>query len=195
VIFNELEKDNVIFNYFCHKRKKLASLPALLQQHHRGETIMSQTATAAMELSTQDLNKAVFRRYIDELWNEGRIEIIDEIMHDDLYCHPPSFQGDTYKADMPGIIEAFHKAFPKGGFTFVIEEMFAADDKVAVWLSFKGRQQDEFCGVPSSGKTLNFDVLGYYRFAEGRIIEVRKLNVGHNHDFISAMGIREQLGG
>lgn len=161
------------------------------------EKIMGQSARAAStapEASVCETNKAVFRRYIDELWNLGRTEIIDEIMHDELFCHPPSFQGDTYKADMPGIIERFHKAFPKGGFSFVIEEMFAEHDKVAVWLSFRGEQKDEFCGVPSSGKTLTFDVLGYYRFSEGKIIEVRKLNVGHNHDFVSAMGVREQLG-
>ena len=55
-------------------------------------------------------------------------------------------------------------------------------------------QQDEFCGAKSSRKNLKLDVLGYYRFAEGKIIEVRKLSAGPNHDFISAMGIREQLG-
>lgn len=158
---------------------------------------MAQSASAAreaMKATAEETNKAIFRRYIDELWNQGHIEIIDEIMADELFCHPPSFQGDTYKRDMPGIIEAFHRAFPKGGFKFVIEEMIAEGDKVAVWLSFEGKQQEEFCGVPSSGKTLAFDVLGYYRFAGGKIIEVRKNNVGRNHDFISAMGIREQLG-
>ena len=158
---------------------------------------MPQTAaqtTSALRDLTPNENKAIFRRYIDELWNQGNIAIIDDIMHPDLHCHPPSFQGHTHKADMPGIIQAFHRAFPAGRFTFTIEEMIAEGDKVAVWLSFSGAQKDEFCGVPSTGKTLKFDVLGYYRFAGGKIIEVRKLNVGHNHDFISAMGIREQLG-
>jgi predicted ester cyclase len=158
---------------------------------------MTQLATAEQSNSYQtieDQNKAVFRRYIDELWNAGKVEIIDEIMHDDLFCHQPSFQGDTRKVDMTGIIEAFHKAFPAGGFTFVIEEMIAEGDKVAVWLSFIGKQENEFCGVPSSGKTLSFNVLGYYRFLGSKIIEVRKNNVGSNHDFISAMGIHEQLG-
>ena len=50
-----------------------------------------------------------------------------------------------------------------------------------------------FGGVAPAGKTLKFNVLGYYRFKEGKIIECRKHNVGQNHDFISAMGIREQL--
>lgn len=140
-------------------------------------------------------NKIVYRRYIDQLWNAGDISVIDEILHDDLYYHEPSFQGETRKADMAGIIQSFHKAFPAGAFTFKIEEMIAEDDLVFVWLSFIGEQKDEFCGVPSSGKTLKFNVLGYYRFAEGKIIECRKHNVGRNHDFISAMGIREQLGG
>jgi steroid delta-isomerase-like uncharacterized protein len=139
-------------------------------------------------------NKVVYRRYIDELWNAGKIETIDEIIHDDVLYHEPSFQGPTRKADMAGIIESFHRAFPAGAFTFTIEEMIAEDDLVFVWLAFTGDQKGEFCGVPSSGKTLKFNVLGYYRFAEGKIIECRKHNVGQNHDFISAMGIREQLG-
>ena len=75
-----------------------------------------------------------------------------------------------------------------------IDEMIADDDLVFVQLSFVGEQHDEFCGVPSSSKTLKFKVLGWYRFKEGKIIECRKHNVGENHDFISAMGIREQLG-
>ena len=157
-------------------------------------------ATPATEVTgtlsdlTPEENKAVFRRYIDELWNAGKIEVIDEILHDDVFYHEPSFQGATRKADMSGIIESFHKAFPAGAFTFKIEELIAEDDLVFTWLSFVGEQKDEFCGVPSSGKTLKFNVLGYYRFAEGKIIECRKHNVGENHDFISAMGIREQLG-
>ena len=157
---------------------------------------MESAAAVTNELNApiEDQNKAVFQRYIEELWNQGKTEIIDEIMHDDLFCHPPSFDGKTYKGDMAGIIEAFHAAFPAGRFTFTINEMIAEGDKVAVWLAFNGQQKGEFCGVPSSGKTLTFDVLGYYRFSGGKIIEVRKLNVGHNHDFISAMGIHEQLG-
>ncbi len=157
---------------------------------------MAQTAdeaTRALRDLTPEENKAVYRRYIDELWNQGKIEIIDEILHDDVYYHEPSFQGATYKADMRGIIESFHKAFPAGGFTFKIEEMIAEDDLVFVWLSFSGEQKGEFCGVEPAGKTLKFNVLGYYRFSGGKIIECRKHNVGHNHDFISAMGIREQL--
>ena len=82
---------------------------------------MPQTAaqtTSALRDLTPNENKAIFRRYIDELWNQGNIAIIDDIMHPDLHCHPPSFQGHTYKADMPGIIQAFHRAFPAGRFTF-----------------------------------------------------------------------------
>ena len=57
---------------------------------------MPQTAaqtTSALRDLTPNENKAIFRRYIDELWNQGNIAIIDDIMHPDLHCHPPSFQG------------------------------------------------------------------------------------------------------
>ena len=145
------------------------------------------------DLSPEE-NKVVYRRYIDELWNGGKVEVIDEIIHRDCFYHEPSFQGPTVFDDMTGIIEGFHKAFPDGSFTFTIDEMVAEADLVFVQLSFVGVQHGEFCGVKSLGKTLKFKVLGWYRFKEGKIIECRKHNVGDNHDFISAMGIREQLG-
>ena len=156
------------------------------------------SATAEATSPTPDLspeeNKTVYRRYIDELWNAGKVEVIDEIVHRDCFYHQPSFQDPTRFEDMAGIIQGFHKAFPDGSFTFTIDEMIADDDLVFVQLSFVGKQHGEFCGVPSSGKTLKFKVLGWYRFKAGKIIECRKHNVGDNHDFISAMGIREQLG-
>lgn len=156
---------------------------------------MVQTAATSISRDlTPEGNKAQYRRYIDELWNAGNLHVLHEIVHEDVCYHEPSFQGVTTYDDMAGIISAFHKAFPNGSFAFVIDEMIAEDDLVFVQLSFEGKQHDEFCGVPSSGKTLRFKVLGWYRFKEGRIIECRKHNVGDNHDFISAMGIREQLG-
>ena len=151
-------------------------------------------ATSMIGNLTPEENKARFRHYyIDELWNAGNLEVIDEILHDDVYYHQPSFEAETRKADMPTIIESFHKAFPSGAFTFKIEELVAEGDLVFAFLSFVGEQKDEFCGVPSSGKTLRFNVLGFYRFAQGKIIECRKHNVGQNVDFVTAMGIREQL--
>ncbi len=158
-------------------------------------------ATPAVEMTgktgnlTPAENKDRYRKlYIDDLWNGGNLDILPEIIHKDTYYHPPSFQDPTRYDDMAGIIQGFHNAFPNGSFSFVIDEMIAEDDLVFVQLSFEGKQHDEFCGVPSSGKTLKFTVAGWYRFKEGRIIECRKYNVGDNHDFISAMGIREQLG-
>lgn len=155
---------------------------------------MARTAADISQDLTPEGNKAQFRRYIDELWNAGNLDVLPEIVHEDVNYHEPSFQGPTGYGDMAGIISGFHKAFPNGSFEFVIDELVAEDDLVFVQLSFEGQQHDEFCGVPSSGKTLRFKVLGWYRFREGRIIECRKHNVGDNHDFISAMGIREQLG-
>ena len=159
---------------------------------------MTQPAYEAID-TTRNLspaeNKARYRKlYIEEMWNAGNMAVVDEIIHDEVEYHQPSFEGDTRKADLPGIIQEFHKAFPAGSFSFTIEELVAEDDWVCAWLSFIGDQKDEFCGVPSAGKTLKFTVLGFYRFKEGKVIECRKHNVGDNIDFFTAMGIRGQLG-
>ena len=159
---------------------------------------MTQPACEAID-TTRNLspaeNKARYRKlYIEEMWNAGNMAVVDKIIHDEVEYHQPSFEGDTRKADLPGIIQEFHKAFPAGSFSFTIEELVAEDDWVCAWLSFIGDQKDEFCGVPSAGKTLKFTVLGFYRFKGGKVIECRKHNVGDNIDFFTAMGIRGQLG-
>ena len=152
---------------------------------------MTQPAYEAID-TTRNLspaeNKARYRKlYIEEMWNAGNMAVVDEIIHDDVEYHQPSFEGDTRKADLPGIIQEFHKAFPAGSFSFTIEELVAEDDWVCAWLSFTGDQKDEFCGVPSAGKTLKFTVLGFYRFKEGKVIESRKHNVGDNIDFFEGV--------
>ena len=159
---------------------------------------MTQPAYEAID-TTRNLspaeNKARYRKlYIEEMWNAGNMAVVDDIIHDDVEYHQPSFEGNTRKADLPGIIQEFHKAFPAGSFSFTIEELVAEDDWVCAWLSFIGDQKDEFCGGPSAGKTLKFTVLGVYRFKGGKVIECRKHNVGDNIDFFTAMGIRGQLG-
>jgi hypothetical protein len=39
-------------------------------------------------VSTEEENKATFRRYIEEVWNQGRLELADEIFDRYLSTSP-----------------------------------------------------------------------------------------------------------
>jgi hypothetical protein len=51
--------------------------------------------TASPETQCQlEANKAVMRRYIEELWNQRKWDVIDEIIDPGYKSEPPSFPGE-----------------------------------------------------------------------------------------------------
>jgi steroid delta-isomerase-like uncharacterized protein len=52
-----------------------------------------------------------------------------------------------------------------------IEDIFAAQDKVAVRLRFRGTHSGDFLGFPATGRTIEYVSHEFYRIAEGLIAE------------------------
>ena len=52
-----------------------------------------------------------------------------------------------------------------------IEDIFAAQDKVAVRLRFRGTHSGEFLGIPATGRTIEYVSHEFYRIADGLIAE------------------------
>jgi steroid delta-isomerase-like uncharacterized protein len=65
--------------------------------------------------------------------------------------------------------EMMKRAFPDLHAT--IEDIFAAEDKVAVRLRFRGTHSGEFLGFPATGHTVEYVSHEFYRIADGRIAE------------------------
>src|SRR4051794_18085737 len=74
--------------------------------HPRQTTL---TATAPGDTMTTDENKAVVRRFIEEIFVEGRAETVDELLADDFVAHTWPSTGDP-KADLKRAIERASKA-------------------------------------------------------------------------------------
>ncbi len=52
-----------------------------------------------------------------------------------------------------------------------IEDIFAAQDKVAVRLRFHGTHSGEFLGFPATGRTIDYVSHEFYRITDGLIAE------------------------
>ena len=52
-----------------------------------------------------------------------------------------------------------------------IEDLVAAEDKVAVRLRFRGNHRGEFLGIPATGRTIEYVSHEFYRIADGLIAE------------------------
>ena len=65
--------------------------------------------------------------------------------------------------------EMIRRAFPD--LQAHIEDIVAAQDKVAVRLRFRGTHSGEFLGMPATGRTIEYVSHEFYRIADGLIAE------------------------
>jgi steroid delta-isomerase-like uncharacterized protein len=101
-------------------------------------------------------NKAVVRRYYNEVLNGRNIELLDELAAEDYVEHDP-FPGQgnglaDLKARVAGLCRAFNPL------QFTVEDVIAEGDKVVVRWTNAGTDSGGFLGMPATGK--NFGVAG-----------------------------------
>ena len=130
-----------------------------------------------------DENKALVRRFVDEIFVKGRNEAVDELLADDFVSHTWPSTGDP-KSDLRRAIERTHGALDD--ITFTIDDLIAEGDRVTVRLTSSARQVGELMGLPASGKTYEIGEIHVFRIRDGRFVEH-----WHKHD---ALGMMRQLG-
>ncbi len=118
--------------------------------------------------STREANKALMRRFIEEVWNKGNLEVADELFHPD-HTSPsaPGLPAGPEGTKM--IATAFRNAFPD--YHMTIEQMAAEDDRVAARFLQSGTHKGELWGIPPTGKFAKFSEIGILRIADGKIVE------------------------
>jgi predicted ester cyclase len=129
-------------------------------------------------------NKAIIRRYIEEVWGKGDFAAEQELVAANIVDHnaipgfPPGFAGHHQTVVM------LRNAFPDG--TNTLEDVIVDGDKVADRHTFRGTHTGEFMGIPPTGKVVVFSGMEITRIANGQIVEQ-----WHQEDFL---GIMQQLG-
>ena len=131
---------------------------------------------------TTEANKALVRRFVNEIFLDGRSSAVDELLADDFVGHTWPSTGDG-KADLKRAIERTRQAL--ADVTFTIEDLIAEDDRVAVRLTASARQVGEFMGRPASGRTYTIGEIHIFRIRDGKVTE-------HWHQF-DALGMMRQL--
>ena len=120
-------------------------------------------------MSTEQ-NKAIVRRFFEEVFNTGNFDRLDELFAPDFTGHGLASQGAGTGPDkVRHTVLHFRHAFPD--IQFRVEEMIAEGDKVVVRVSFRGTHQGEFMGIPATGKLVHVSGVELARLENGKIIE------------------------
>ena len=114
--------------------------------------------------------KTLVSRIADEIWNQGNLAVIDEVMSPEARYHGPHMpRGTGSREDWRRAIAMYRAAFPDSQVTF--EEPFEGGDKVVGRWSATGTHQGDLPGVPATGKRIAIRRITIYRLSEGRIVE------------------------
>jgi steroid delta-isomerase-like uncharacterized protein len=117
-------------------------------------------------------NKATFRRFRDAM-NTCDMELIsktvDELVEPDATIRTP-LPGDTTGAQkLKQVWAVLLQAFPD--LQLAIEDLIGEDDKVVARIVCTGTHLGEYMGLEPSGKSIAYDEIFIFRFANGRVVE------------------------
>ena len=115
-----------------------------------------------------ETNKAIVRRYFEQILNNQRHDLVEEFLAEDIELHGTGLA--------PGLevvkqwLTMFAAAFPDGHHT--IDDVVAEEDRVVARTTFNGTHQGEMQGIPATGKRVSSNpTITIFRLDNGKIAE------------------------
>ena len=123
---------------------------------------------AAEDISAQEAkNKAIAARVFEEIFNQAKFQVADEIYAPDFVNH--GLHRDATLQEDQNAVHAEKKAFPDLKMT--VNLMTAKDDLVtAVW-TFRGTHTGSGLGLPPTGARIELRGITVWRIVNGKISE------------------------
>ena len=129
-------------------------------------------------------NKALYRRFIDEVINKKNPNALDELIDASFVDHNPAPNQAPGLEGMKQLMSMFFAAFPDLSST--IDLLVAEGDIVMGRMTTSGTHQGEMMGIPATGKKISFTEIHIVRIANGKAVE----HWGNSDD----LGMMQQLG-
>ena len=134
---------------------------------------------------TDAANKALIRRFYEEAWNGGNLDVCDEVFADEYIRHdaratdpPPGPEGQKR------IAAAFRAAFPDLDFT--VHLLLAEDGFVVGHWTASGTHRGPWAAIEPTGRRAVLSGVNIFRFDDGKVVEIWNLR--------DDLGLMEQLG-
>ena len=134
---------------------------------------------------SKEANEALVRRFYEEVWGRGNLDVADEVFaagyvrHDFRAGDPaPGAEGQKQVA------AAFRAAFPD--LDWQIDFVLGDEDLVVARWTATGTHLGAWAGIEPTGRSMRFSGINVFRFADGKVVALWN----HRDD----LGLMEQLG-
>jgi steroid delta-isomerase-like uncharacterized protein len=119
-------------------------------------------------MSRQD-NKTVVRRYYEEVFNQRKTGLIDQLAIEDYVEHDPFPGHGNGRADLRARVQAILGAFAP--LQFRLEDLVAEQDRVVARWSQTGSHTGPFMGIAATGRQFTITGIDVHRLRDGRMAE------------------------
>src|SRR5579864_3428882 len=116
-------------------------------------------------------NIELMKRWFREVWNEGKLDTIHELLSADAVATGQGGAGVVMHgpADFVPFAERIRSTFPDIKTT--VEDAFGVEDKVVVRWSATMTHRGDALGIPATGKPVRITGMTIVRIANGQIVE------------------------
>jgi steroid delta-isomerase-like uncharacterized protein len=129
-------------------------------------------------------NEAILHRFIDEVINQGRYEVCDEIVAEDFLELDPLPGQRQGREGLKEVIAMMRSGFPD--IHWVSDETISSGDKVVTRFTWTGTQRGDFLGIPATGRPVTVKGVVIDRIVNGLMTDSRIL--------MDTFGMMMQLG-
>jgi steroid delta-isomerase-like uncharacterized protein len=118
-----------------------------------------------------DQNKTLARRSIEEVWNQGKLEVIDELVAHGAPFYDPNVPGGKFSGPQgyKQFVEIYRAAFPDLHFT--INDQIAEGDRVVTRWTVTGTHKGQMMGIAPTNKRATVTGTDIGRFDNGKLVE------------------------
>ena len=118
-----------------------------------------------------DQNKALARRNVEEIWNQGNLSVIDELVAPNATFHDPSVPGGKFTGPegFKQFVQIYRGACPDVRLT--IEDLIAEGDKVVSRWTAIGTHKGELMGIAPTGKRVTVTGCDIAQYQNGKVVE------------------------
>lgn len=130
-------------------------------------------------------NNSIVRRLYEEVWNNRKFAVVNELISTSHALHGPNMSGseigpEAYQRQFAGWLAGFPDL------RMTIEDTVGENDKIVVAWTISGTHKGEFRGIPATNKKVSVEGITINHVADGKIMD----------SFVNwdALGLMQQLG-
>lgn len=124
------------------------------------------------------------RRLIDDVWSNGDLDAIDELVTEDYVDYYEGEKNVTGRDGLKEYVSGLRESFPDFGKE--IKEVIATDDGVALRFMATGTHEGVYEGMEPTGVEMSFAGSIFFHFEDGKISET--------YESADTWGMMEDLG-